>query len=160
MKMTRLDETLDIQGNLRRSDMKVKGAGGTQGGVGQFFVGLAMMCGGFYLLFNSIQVSTGFGLGYGLYHFSALGQGMSVTTGMVMIPFVIGIAMLFFDANNKLAWLLSLGSLTALVAGVISSIQFRFKSMSAFELIVILVLAFGGLGLFLRSLKDMPDTDA
>jgi hypothetical protein len=39
---------------------------------------------------------------------------------------------------------------------VISSIQFHFKAMSAFDLIVILVLAFGGLGLFLRSLKAAP----
>jgi len=109
----------------------MKGAGGTQGGTGQFFMGLAMMCGGFYLLFNAIQVSSSFGLGYGLYRVNAFGQGMSITTGMVMLPFIIGIVMVFFDAKSKLAWLLSLGSLTALVVGVISSIQFHFKSMSA-----------------------------
>lgn len=137
----------------------MKGAGGTQGGTGQFFMGLAMMCGGFYLLFNAIQVSSSFGLGYGLYRVNAFGQGMSITTGMVILPFIIGIVMVFFDAKSKLAWLLSLGSLTALIVGVISSIQFHFKSMSAFELIVILVLAFGGLGLFLRSLKDAPTSD-
>ena len=28
----------------------MKGAGGTSGGSGQFFLGLIMMCGGFYLL--------------------------------------------------------------------------------------------------------------
>ncbi len=50
--------------------------------------------------------------------------------------------------------MLTLGSVTALIFGVISSIQFGFRNMSAFELIVILVLAFGGLGLFLRSLKS------
>jgi hypothetical protein len=41
----------------------------------------------------------------------------------------------------------------ALIFGVISSIHFRFSYMSAFDLIVILVLSVGGLGLFLRSLK-------
>ncbi len=148
-----------IQKLLIVERISMKGAGGTQGGTGQFFMGLAMMCGGFYLLFNAIQVSSSFGLGYGLYRVNAFGQGMSITTGMVMLPFIIGIVMVFFDAKSKLAWLLSLGSLTALVVGVISSIQFHFKSMSAFELIVILVLAFGGLGLFLRSLKDAPTSD-
>jgi len=64
--------------------------------------------------------------------------------------------MVFFDAKTKLGWLLTLGALVALIVGVISSIQFHFKAMSAFDLIVILVLAFGGLGLFLRSLKAAP----
>lgn len=135
------------------------GAGGTQGGVGQFFMGLAMMCGGFYLLLNAIHVSSSFGLGYGLYRMNAFGQGMSITTGMVMIPFIIGLVMVFYEGKSKLGWLLTLGSLIALIVGVIASIQFRFKSMSAFELIVILVLAFGGLGLFLRSLKAAATTE-
>lgn len=134
----------------------MKGAGGTQGGTGLFFIGLAMMCAGFYLLFNAIQVSSSFGLGYGLYRMNAFGQGFSITTGMVMLPFIIGIVMVFFDGKTKLGWLLTLGSLVALITGVISSIQFHFKAMSAFDLIVILVLAFGGLGLFLRSLKAAP----
>lgn len=134
----------------------MKGAGGTQGGIGQFFIGLAMMGAGFYLLFNAIQVSSSFGLGYGLYRMNAFGQGLSITTGMVMLPFILGIVMVFFDAKTKLGWLLTLGSLVALLVGVISSIQFHFKAMSAFDLIVILVLAFGGLGLFLRSLKAAP----
>lgn len=134
----------------------MKGAGGTQGGIGQFFIGLAMMCAGFYLLFNAIQVSSSFGLGYGLYRMNAFGQGFSITTGMVMLPFILGIVMVFFDGKTKLGWLLTLGSLVALIVGVISSIQFHFRAMSAFDLIVILVLAFGGLGLFLRSLKAAP----
>ncbi len=31
---------------------KLKGAGGTPGGIMKFLVGLVMMCGGFYLLLN------------------------------------------------------------------------------------------------------------
>lgn len=79
----------------------MKGAGGTQGGTGQFFMGLAMMCGGFYLLFNAIQVRSSFGLGYGLYRMNAFGQGFSITTGKVMLPFIIGIVMVFFDAKTN-----------------------------------------------------------
>ncbi len=138
----------------------MKGAGGTPGGIGQFFMGLAMMCGGFYLLFNAIQVRSTFGLGYSLYRMNAFGQGFAITSGMVMLPFIIGIVMVFFDGKSKLGWLLSLGSLTALIVGVISSIQFHFKAMSAFDLVVILVLAFGGLGLFLRSLSSHAGSDS
>ncbi|MBR9726388.1 hypothetical protein ACFOD0_05775 [Shewanella intestini] len=127
----------------------MNGAGGTSGGVGQFFIGLIMMCGGFYMLLNAIKVSSSFGLGYGLYNVA----GVSLTSGMVMIPFMFGVGLLFYNAKNILAWVLTIGSLTGLIFGVISSIHFRFTHMSAFDLIVILVLSVGGLGLFLRSFK-------
>lgn len=127
----------------------MKGAGGTSGGIGQFFIGLVMMCGGFYMLLNAIKVSSSFGMGTRLYGIS----GISITSGMVMIPFIFGIGLVFYNSRNILGWILSLGSITALIFGVISSIRFSFASMSSFDLIVILVLSMGGLGLFLKSLK-------
>ncbi|OZS42047.1 hypothetical protein [Photobacterium sanguinicancri] len=131
----------------------MNGAGGTSGGIGQFFIGLIMMCGGFYLLFNAISVSSSFGFGSRLYGFSALGAGFGVTGGMIMIPFMFGVGLIFFNSKNIIGWLLTIGSLVALIFGVISSIRFSFNAMTAFELMTILVLAIGGLGLFLRSLK-------
>jgi hypothetical protein len=109
-----------------------------------------MLCGGLYLLFNSINVYSNYGFGARLYSVG----GYRVTSGMIMIPFMFGIGMVFYNARNYLGWLLAGGSLVALVFGVISSIQFTFQSMSAFDLIVILVLTVGGLGLFLSSLKS------
>lgn len=127
----------------------MRGAGGTSGGVGQFLLGLAMLCGGFYLLLNSIAVHSGFGWGTPL--FAAAGFG--VTGGMLLLPFVIGVGLIFYNGRNALGWLLALGACVALVAGVLASVSFSLRSMSAFDLLVILVLAFGGTGLFLRSLR-------
>ncbi|WP_394131402.1 hypothetical protein [Shewanella maritima] len=129
----------------------MQGAGGTSGGIGHFFIGLIMMCGGFYMLLKAIKVTSTFGFGYSLYQFG----GMNLTSGMIMIPFMFGVGLLFYNAKNILAWVLTFGSLTGLIFGVISSINFRFTHMSAFDLIVILVLSVGGLGLFLRSLKTI-----
>jgi hypothetical protein len=131
----------------------MKGAGGTSGGIGTFFIGLFMMIGGFYLLLNAISVSSNFGFGRHLYRISAMG-GYSITSGMVMIPFIFGIGLVFYNSRNIIGWVLTLGSITALIFGVISSIHFSFRSMSAFDLIVILVLAMGGIGLVLKSLKS------
>ncbi|MCB9508831.1 MAG: hypothetical protein H6695_01540 [Deferribacteres bacterium] len=128
----------------------MQGAGGTKGGIGRFFMGLVMMIGGGYLLLNAIQVTNHFSLGYGLYSFG----GFRLTTGMVMIPFMFGIGMIFYNSKNYLGWILTIGSLIMLIFGVISSINFRLRSMSAFELIVILVLLVGGIGLFLNSLRN------
>ncbi len=35
--------------------MEIKGAGGTNGGFGRFFIGLAMMVGGGYLFLSSLR---------------------------------------------------------------------------------------------------------
>ena len=129
----------------------MRGAGGSQGGEVHFLIGIVMMIAGFYLLFNAISVETRFGLGMRLYSMG----GFGVTSGMLMLPFIAGIIFIFYNSANKIGWLLSGGALVALVAGVIASIQFSFRTMSAFDLIVILVLCFGGLGLFLRSLRSM-----
>ena len=130
----------------------MKGAGGTSGGIAHFFIGFIMMCTGFYLLLNSISVTSNFGSGR-LYSFSGYGMNYGITSGMIMIPFIFGVGIVFYNAKNWLGWLLTAGSISSLIFGVISSIRFSFVRMSAFDLIVILVLAVGGLGLFLRSLK-------
>jgi len=130
----------------------MRGAGGTKGGELSFLLGLFMMCGGFYMLLNSIVVRANFGFGYQLY---ALG-GFGVTSGMIMIPFLFGVGFIFYNSRNPLGWVLAIGSLVALIFGVIASVNFGFRPMSAFDLIVILVLSFGGLGLFLRSLRHSP----
>lgn len=135
----------------------MRGAGGTSGGLSHFFIGLVMMCGGFYLLLNAITVTSGFGLGMRLYQFSAIGGSYSLTSGMVMIPFIFGVGLIFYNSKNILGWVLSIGSITGLIFGVIASIRFSFRNMTSFDLIVILFLAIGGLGLFLRSLKTLDE---
>ena len=82
------------------------------------------------------------------------GNQMSVTGGIIMIPFMFGLGFLFFNYKNIIGWILSVGSVAALIFGVIASVRFSLKPMTSFELIVILVLAIGGLGLLLRSFKD------
>jgi len=129
----------------------MRGAGGTEGGAGIFLIGMVMMVAGFYLLLNAIVVDVSFGFGMRLY---GLG-GVNITSGMVMIPFVAGVIFIFYNSKNPIGWLLAIGALVALFAGVLVNTQFRFQRMSAFDLITILVLAFGGLGLFLQSLRTL-----
>ena len=139
----------------------MRGAGGTNGGTGEFLIGFLMMCGGFYMLFNSIIVTSNLGAGMRLYGFNAFGGNYAVTSGMVLIPFIFGVGFIFYNSRNLLGWALAAGSLVALVFGVIASIKFTFRTMSAFDLITILILSVGGLGLFLRSLREVrsePDT--
>ncbi|MGF1601242.1 MAG: hypothetical protein ACFCU8_04350 [Thermosynechococcaceae cyanobacterium] len=130
--------------------MPQPGAGGTNGGVGRFFLGLAMMTAGGYLFLSSVKIVNNFSLGYSLYRVGSL----NLTSGLILVPFIFGIGLIFYNSNNFLGWLLAAGSMIMLLFGIIASIDFRLESMSAFELIVILVLAIGGIGIFLSSLQD------
>lgn len=131
--------------------MELKGAGGSQGGVGRFFIGLVMMVGGGYLFLDAIKVTHQFGLHRAIYSFGSF----NLTTGMVLIPLIFGIGFVFYNSKNPIGWLLSSASIIMLTFGVISSIKFQLRRMSAFELIMILILFVGGLGLFLSSLRSI-----
>lgn len=130
----------------------MRGAGGTTGGTGRFFIGLVMLVAGGYLFLSNIQVLShmrfgGFGYGaFGSY------QGF-LTSGYVFIPIIFGIGFLFYNAKNPIGWVLLLGGLVMLIFGVIARVNLRMVSLSAFQLITILVLMVGGLGLFLSSLR-------
>lgn len=128
--------------------MPYRGAGGTQGGEGSFIIGIIMMIAGGYLLLNGIMVRPQFGLGTRMFGIG----GYPVTSGLVLVPFMFGVGMVFYNSRNWLGWMLACGSLIALVVGVIASINFTLVRMSAFDLLIILILLIGGIGLFLRSL--------
>lgn len=130
--------------------MPFKGAGGTTGGIGAFFIGVLMFVLGLYLLLKNIYVYNSFSLSMPFYRLG----GFSITSGIIMIPFMIGLGMVFYNYKNWIGWLLFVGSLVLLIVGVITSTQFSLASMTAFDLIIILVLLVGGLGLLLRSFKS------
>ena len=129
--------------------MPYRGAGGTRGGEGNFFIGIVMMIAVGYLLLRGIMVRPQFGLGNAMYSIG----GFPVTTGLVLVPFAFGVGMIFYNSRNWIGWLLAGGSVVALVVGVIASINFMLVRMSAFDLLVIIILLVGGIGLFLRSLR-------
>lgn len=124
-----------------------------RGSAASAMLGFVMMCAGFYLLLQSIVVTQSYFLGAGLYHFSFWG-GTSITSGMILVPLIFGVGMIFYNTSNLLAWALAIGSLAALIVGVIVNTHFALRSMSLFDMLGIFVLAIGGLGLFLRGISD------
>jgi hypothetical protein len=126
-----------------------RGAGGSDGGTGTFLIGLIMMIGGGYMLLNGIVVRPNFGFGARVFGIG----GVPITSGMVLIPFMFGVGMIFYNSKNWTGWIVAGGSMVALIFGVIANMTLQLARMSAFDLIVILVLFVGGLGLFLRSLR-------
>ena len=73
---------------------------------------------------------------------------------MVLVPFIFGVGIIFFDSKNPIGWILAGASLVMLLFGIISTIDFRLRRMSAFELMTILTLFIGGLGLMFSALRE------
>ncbi len=123
------------------------GPGGTEGGGGSFLIGLAMVIAGGYLFLDNVMVTSNFG--------SLFGWGYG-SFGLSLIPIFAGIAILFFDGTSRWGRLLAAGGLIIICAGVISRLTIYFRTISLFDVLIILTLLAGGIGLIARSLKPLP----
>jgi uncharacterized SAM-binding protein YcdF (DUF218 family) len=120
----------------------MKGAGGTEGGVAQFFVGLAMAVGGAYLLTQRVTVTSGFWSFFGGH-----------TLGLSLLPLVVGAGLLFYDGRSRLGWLLTAAGALIVFLGILLNLRIYFEPTSLFDTLLMLVLLAGGLGLLARSLR-------
>jgi hypothetical protein len=120
-----------------------RGAGGTPGGVGQFFIGLTMAVVGIYLLLNQVQVTTSF------WNFGRFGG-----FGPTLLPLLVGVAFLFYNGKSIVGWLLIGLGLAIILAGILMNMDIYFRQTTLFNTIVMLGLLFGGLGLIARSLRS------
>lgn len=121
-----------------------RGAGGTPGGVGQFFVGLIMAAAGGYLTLNQVQVTTSY------WRFGAYGG-----FGLTLVPLLAGIAFLFYNGKSIVGWLLTVAGAAIILAGVLMNMDIYFRQTTLFNTIMMLGLLFGGLGLIARSLRGV-----
>jgi O-antigen ligase len=128
--------------DLLEGGARLRGAGGTPGGVGEFLVGLAMAVAGGYLLTNQVTVTSGF---WRLYGYNAF--------GLSLVPLMIGIAWLFFDGRSTGGWLLTFAGAVIILAGVLANLELYFRPTSLFNTVLMLGLLAGGLGLVARSLR-------
>jgi hypothetical protein len=118
-----------------------RGAGGTPGGIGTFVAGFVMAAAGGYLFTSRVMVATS---PWTLFGFNAF--------GLCLVPLLAGVFFLFFDGRSALGWLLTIGGLAVVGAGILRNLQVYFQPTSLFNTLTMLVLLVGGLGLVARSL--------
>jgi hypothetical protein len=133
-----MDEQRATNADLRGT----RGAGGTPGGLREFFLGLAFAAAGGYLLTNQVMVTSGY---WQLWGYSAF--------GLSLLPLVIGIGVLFFNGRSVLGWVLTVGGTAIILVGVLTHLQIFFRPTSLFNTLLMLALLASGLGLIARSLK-------
>jgi len=122
--------------------MARRGAGGTAGGLGEFFGGAALSALGFYLFMSRVNVTTSLSSLWG-------GHG-----GYLLLSLSFGVALLFFSAKSILGWLLTIGSIGVVFVSVIANLTFYFQSTNLFRTVAMLALFFFGLILMARGVRD------
>lgn len=119
-----------------------RGAGGTEGGLGAFLLGLGMASAGAYLLTSRVIVHSGV---WSLWGYNAF--------GLALVPLLFGIGFLFFNGRNPVGWLFTFIGLAIIFAGILGSMSIYFQPTNLFATLVILTLLVGGIGLIARAVR-------
>ncbi|HKE05312.1 MAG TPA: hypothetical protein VKE91_14730 [Blastocatellia bacterium] len=122
---------------------KIRGAGGTPGGVGQFVLGLGLVIAGGYLFLKRVTVTSGLWTLWGYNSF-----------GLSLIPLLLGIGLLFFDGRSVFGWALTFGGVVVMITGIIANLQIYFSPTSLTDTMIMLVMLAAGIGLVARSLRS------
>ena len=128
---------------------KFEGAGGSPGGVGEFFVGLLVAAVGFYLLFSHVQVHSSY------WNFMGFG-GAGRSFGISLIPLLFGIGILFVNGKSVIGWLLSVGGLLFILAGILMNLDIYFQQTTLMNTLIMLFMISAGLGLIVKGLRPHP----
>lgn len=120
----------------------MRGAGGTDGGIGLFLAGFVCVVAGGWMLLNQVTVSGG---GWSLWGYNSF--------GLSLLPLLVGIGVLFFNGRSIVGWLLLVAGVVIILAGVLMNMRIYFQSTSLFNTLVMLGLLAAGIGLLARSFR-------
>ena len=110
----------------------------------EFIIGIVCLAAGLFMFSQRIVVNTGF--------YSWRLWGFSISSGLVVVPLLIGIIWLFFDFKSKIAKVIIALGFIFIIATVIMSIKIYFMATSFFDYILMLGLAAAGAGLLLKAI--------
>ncbi|MDX2138450.1 MAG: hypothetical protein SF123_10180 [Chloroflexota bacterium] len=119
-----------------------RGAGGTSGGLLEFFIGAGMIAIGGWFFFQNLVVTSSFRVLWG-----ADGSGLG------LIVLLAGIGVLFFSGRSMVGWVMIAIGAAVIILNVLSNLVIYFAPTSLMNTILMLGLIFGGLGLVARAVR-------
>jgi len=131
------------------NESKIRGAGGTSGGIGEFVLGVIMAIAGAYLITTQVVVTSGF---WSVWGYNAF--------GLSLFPLIFGIGILFFNGKSIIGWVLLVIGVVIILTGIIMNLNIYFQRTSLFNTILMFVLLAGGIGLILRALAPHGERGA
>lgn len=116
----------------------------------EFLGGAMMLAGGLYLFCNKVTVTSSFFAGRISF------GGLSVASGVCIIPFLIGIFLMFMDPDAFLGKLVTILGVVVIIAAVIMTTRLELPRITLYEWLLYLVLIVGGFALVARVLFAKP----
>jgi thiol:disulfide interchange protein len=112
----------------------------------QFVGGAVMLVVGLFILSQKVMVSSGwFGYGFSL-------GGVHLSSGLIMVPFIIGIVWMFMTNASFPSKVFTVLSVIIIITAIIMNTNIHLVTISMYEWVLILVLIFGGAGLLGKTL--------
>lgn len=130
------------------NESRLRGAGGTPGGIGEFVLGVIMAIAGAYLITTQVVVTSGM---WSIWGYNAF--------GLSLFPLIFGIGILFFNGKSIVGWALLVIGVVIIFTGIIMNLHIYFERTSLFNTILMFVLLAGGIGLILRALAPHGGTN-
>ena len=141
MKQKQVNEPVnDKSTKTEREKEKVSGAS-----MAEILVGLALFGAGFFMVTHNTVLYSGFTLANFI--------GFTPPFGVVLLPLLIGIGVLFYDDKSLIGWGLSAFGIMIIILGIIMGLRIVFSPVSLFEGILMFGMLFAGAGLLFRVLR-------
>lgn len=107
-----------------------------------FLVGIVLLSVGLFLLTQQTVVT--------MVWYTWMFGSFKLATGLILMPLIIGIIMLFYNPKSLLGKILTIIGVAIVIVTIIMSINIVFKTTSLFNFIVMIVMIAAGCGLLLR----------
>ena len=118
-----------------------------------FFIGLILLGAGLFWLFQRTSVAT-----VGIFSGGLLFGNIMIPTGVVLIPLIVGIILLFFLEDKRIiGWIVTVIGLIIVILSILMSVRISFEKTSLFEFICMFGFIAAGTGLLLRTLFRKRD---
>lgn len=104
-------------------------------------LGLALMGAGIYLFLSRVLVT------------SSISSMFYGHAGLLLVPFGLGLALLFFSGRSIVGWLLTLGSVGAVMLSVLANLTLFFAPTGLIRTVLMIALIFIGMLMMARSLR-------
>lgn len=109
-----------------------------------FLIGLALSGMGLFLVFQNTVMFTNFSLMDLL--------GFNPPFGIVLLPLIIGIGVLFFNEKSPIGWILVILGLATIILGIIMGLKIFFKPVTLYEGLLMFGFIAAGIGMMAKAL--------
>ena len=107
-----------------------------------FLIGIVLLAAGLFLLTQQTDVTM-------VWYTWRLGS-VNIASGLILIPFIIGIIILFYNPKSLFGKILTIIGIIIIVATIIMSINIVFRRTTLYNLIIMVSLMAAGAGFLLR----------